>query len=283
MPRQSSVGRDTSAAFEPSGIVTLVTDFGLRDPFVGVMHGQVLVRYPAARIIDLTHGISPQAIDEAGFWLARSFRYFPLGTVHVAVVDPGVGTDRGVALLEAAGHVLLAPDNGLLGAVVQRTSGDTVRARRLAPQILESLGIHDLSATFHGRDLFAPLAGELASGRAAPAQLGPVASALVAGEEYAVNVTPEGIVGRVVTTDHFGNLLTNIEAEVLASCTRPRVRIGTLELTLQRTYGDVEPGEYVALVNSFGVLEVARSGGNAAVSLGIERGAQVRVHTTKPS
>ena len=260
--------------------MTLTTDFGLRDPFVGVMHGQVLARHAAARIVDLTHGISPQAIDEAGFWLSRSFRYFPAGTVHVAVVDPGVGTDRGVALLEAAGHVLLAPDNGLLSAVVQRSAGDTIRARGLDPQVLESLGIGDLSATFHGRDLFAPLAGELASGRAAPDQLGPLVPALVPGEEFGVTLTPDGIAGRVVTTDHFGNLLTNIEAEVLVQFIDPHVRIGALELTLQRTYGDVEPGDYMALVNSFGVLEIARCNGNAAASLGIGRGAQVRVRAT---
>lgn len=261
--------------------MTLTTDFGLRDPFVGLMHGQVLQRHATARIIDLTHGISPQAIDEAGFWLSRSFRYFPMGTVHVAVVDPGVGTDRGIAIVEVAGQVLLAPDNGLLGAVVQRSAGDTIRTRRLAPQILESLGIHDLSATFHGRDLFAPLAGELASGRAAPDTLGPAVSALVAGEACAATVSADGIVGRVVTTDHFGNLLTNVEAEVLARFIDPQVRIGPLELPLRRTYGDVQPGDYVALVNSFGVLEVAQRDGNAAASLAIARGAQVWVRAPK--
>src|SRR5579884_3379024 len=131
----------------PSGIVTLTTDFGLEDPFVGVMKGRILGRFPAARLIDVTHAIPPQRPAEAGFWLARCFEYFPPGTVHVAVVDPGVGTARGIVCLVARGHALLAPDNGLLAPIASRCADAeifSVAAARLA-----AIGVREVSATFH--------------------------------------------------------------------------------------------------------------------------------------
>jgi hypothetical protein len=128
-----------SPGFAASGVVTLTTDFGLKDPFVGVMKGRLVTHFPQVRIIDLTHEIPAHWPAEAGFWLARSFRYFPRGTVHVAVVDPGVGSAREIAAVEAEGHLFLAPDNGLLAAVFE--AAESVTARHVAEPLLARLGI----------------------------------------------------------------------------------------------------------------------------------------------
>jgi len=170
---------ETSGVFRASGVVTLTTDFGLRDPFVGVMKGQVLLRFPEARLVDLTHEIEAHWPAEAGFWLARSYRYFAPGTVHVAVVDPGVGSARAIAAVEAEGHAFLAPDNGLLAPVLE--SAQAPVSRRVSDEVLRRIGVGVVSATFHGRDIFAPLAAEMAAGRLAPADLGAVVDDLVPG------------------------------------------------------------------------------------------------------
>ncbi len=265
-----------STPFQPSGIVTLTTDFGHRDPFVGVMKGQVLCRVPAARLVDLTHEVPAHWPAEAGFWLGRSFRYFPPGTVHVAVVDQGVGSSRDIAVVEAEGHLFLAPDNGLLAGVLERLECTPV-LRRLEDSVLLELGILKPSATFHGRDIFAPLSAELAAGRLRPECLGPVVRELVSGGLPGPLLAGEQLSGAVVTVDHFGNLLTNLDASLVAQVATPVVRAGGQEIELRRTYSDVLPGEYVALINSFGVLEVARAQKSAAEGLGLGRGAPIVV------
>ncbi len=141
---------------QPSGVITITTDFGHQGPFVGVMKGRILSRFSEAKIVDLTHEIVVHWPAEAGFWLARSFEYFPPGTVHVAVVDPGVGTSRDIVAIMARGHVFLAPDNGLLAPIVGRNPDAT--AVRLNASRLARFGISRPSATFHGRDIFAPIA-----------------------------------------------------------------------------------------------------------------------------
>jgi hypothetical protein len=263
-----------SLPFQPSGVITLTTDFGHKDPFVGVMKGQVLCRFPAARLVDLTHEIQVHWPAEAGFWLGRSFGYFPLGTVHVAVVDPGVGSSRDIAVVEAEGQLFLAPDNGLLGGVLARLESTPI-LRRLDDSTLRALGIHRPSATFHGRDIFAPLAAELAAGRLHPEALGPVIPALVPGWLDQPVLAGGQLSGAVMTVDHFGNLLTNLDAWLVAQVATPVVCVGGREIPLRRTYSDVTPGEYVALINSFGVLEVARAENSAADGLGVGRGAPV--------
>jgi len=265
------------AHFRASGVISLTTDFGTRDPFVGVMKGQVLRRFESARIVDLTHEVLAHWPAEAGFWLSRSFRYFPAGTVHVAVVDPGVGSSREIAVLEAEGHLFLAPDNGLLASVVERAAPPLVR-RHLAGEVLAGLGLAKPSATFHGRDIFAPIAAEVAAGRLEPAALGAVVEELIPGWLEEPTVGTGQVSGVVVTIDHFGNLITNIDGDLLAPLRLPAVRVGGQELPLRRTYAEARPGEYLALVNSFGVLEIARAEQSAAVGLGLARGAPVVVH-----
>jgi S-adenosyl-L-methionine hydrolase (adenosine-forming) len=261
--------------FLPSGIITLTTDFGLRDPFVGVMKGRILARFDAATVVDLTHEVPAQAVEEAGFWLARSFDTFPPGTVHVAVVDPGVGTARAVLCAQIAGHLLLAPDNGLLGAFPVKGFEPAVRA--LSQAAVASLGIRAVSATFHGRDIFAPVAAELAAGRCAPDALGALVSDWQRGRHDPPTRHEGTLQGRVVTIDRFGNLITNIEGTTLASLSRPEVRIGARVAPLHRTYGEARPGDLLALVNAFGVLEVAIAQGCASEQLGLGRGTLVQV------
>ena len=259
----------------PSGVITITTDFGHQGPFVGVMKGRILTRYPAARIIDLTHEIVVHWPAEAGFWLARAFGFFPPGTVHVAVVDPGVGTSRDILVASGGGHFFVAPDNGLLAPVASRNPG--TQLIRLSSAGLARLGITHPSATFHGRDIFAPIAAELAAGRVAPAELGAAVDTLVPSWVEDPAVEASSVSGVVITIDHFGNLITNIDAALLERFRMPLVHAGNHAFPLLRTYGDTRPGEYLALVNSFGVVEIARAEHSAAEGLGLSRGAPVVV------
>lgn len=259
----------------PCGVITVTTDFGHQGPFVGVIKGCILTRFPEARIIDLTHEIVVHWPAEAGFWLARAFGYFPTGTVHVAVVDPGVGTSRNILAVRAGGHYFLAPDNGLLAPVVAR-AGDTLMVRLGAAQ-LAHLGVQRPSATFHGRDIFAPVAAELAAGRVAIEGLGEVVPTLVPSWVEDPTIESRSVSGVVITIDHFGNLITNIDAALIERFRLPLVHAGNHAFPLLRTYGDARPGEYLALINSFGVLEIARAENNAAEGLGLSRGAPVVV------
>ena len=263
-----------SEHFVASGVVTVTTDFGHRGPFVGTMKGVIVSRFAAARIVDLTHEAQVHWPPEAGFWVARSYHYFPHGSVHLAVVDPGVGTDRSVLLAVGDGHAFLAPDNGLLAEVIERT--DAV-VRHVDNAVIEAYRLADTSATFHGRDIFAPLAAALAAGTLAPQACGlPVT-------DYVPSIIepPESrngqLSGVVITSDHFGNLITNLAAADLAAFRRPLVHAGGHTIAVRRTYGDVAPGELLALINSFGVLEIARAEQDATQFLGLGRGAPIRV------
>ncbi len=260
-----------SPAPTPSGVITLLTDFGLSDPFVGVMTGVILSRFPGARVVDLCHGIPAQAIAEAAFWLERCYHWFPPGTVHVAIVDPGVGSARRILAAALNGHYFLVPDNGLLGQRLQDSPGS-----RLHEVDLARLGLATPSATFHGRDVFAPLAAALASGAQRLDFLGPSAVArpcLLA----APVVTPESISGEVVTIDRFGNLLTNLDAPLALAAQATHVEVAGRRIPLHRTYSDIGHGQLLALVNAFGVIEIAERDGSAEHTLGIGRGAQVRL------
>jgi len=258
-----------------NGIITLTTDFGLSDPFVGVMKGQILARFSDVKLVDLTHDILAHWPAEAGFWLSRSYQYFPRGTLHVAVVDPGVGTQRDIVFIETDGHMFMAPDNGLLAAL--RTSGTERRIHRLDFSRLAHLGIGLPSATFHGRDIFAPLAAEIAAGRCRPASIGTEIDDLVPAWVEEPVATADQVSGTVITIDHFGNLITNIDAALIKRFRTPIVRTGAHEFLLGRTYGDRRPGEYLALVNAFNVVEIARAEQSAAEGLGVGRGAPVTV------
>jgi S-adenosyl-L-methionine hydrolase (adenosine-forming) len=260
---------------KPSGVITITTDFGHQGPFVGVMKGCILTRFPEARLVDLTHEIVVHWPAEAGFWLARAFPFFPVGTVHIAVVDPGVGTSRDIVAVTAAEHVFLAPDNGLLAPIVAQHPQATVI--RLGAQQLAHYGVHRPSATFHGRDIFAPIAAELAAGRCVPAELGSPAPSLVPSWVDEPTVDSSGVTGVVITIDHFGNLISNVNGSAIGRFRQPVVTAANRTFPLGRTYGDAQPGDYLALVNSFGVVEIARAQSSAAEGLGLSRGAPVSV------
>jgi S-adenosyl-L-methionine hydrolase (adenosine-forming) len=259
----------------PSGVITITTDFGHQGPFVGVIKGVILSRFREARLIDLTHEILVHWPAEAGFWLARSYHYFPPGTVHVAVVDPGVGTSRSIVAVAAGGHYFLAPDNGLLAPVVSRAR--EAQIIRLGNAQLQRITAVRPSATFHGRDIFAPVAAELAAGRVRLAELGEPLDTLVPSWVDEPTIETRSVAGVVITIDHFGNLITNIDAPLIERFRVPIVHAGRHAFSLLRTYGDAQPGDYLALVNSFGVVEIARAENSAAEGLGLSRGAPIVV------
>jgi S-adenosylmethionine hydrolase len=263
------------SATAPSGVITITTDFGHQGPFVGVMKGAILSRFAAARLVDLTHEVLVHWPAEAGFWLSHAYQYFPAGTVHVAVVDPGVGTARAILAVAADAHLFLAPDNGLLAPLVARAHG--ARIVRLSSQGLAHLKIQRISATFHGRDIFAPVAAELAAGRVELEALGEPVTTIVPSWVEEPSVETRSVTGLIITQDHFGNLITNIPGSLIERFRLPLVHAGNHALRLLRTYGETRPGEYLALVNSFGVIEIARAEGSAAEGLGLGRGAPVIV------
>ncbi len=243
----------------PSGIVALLTDFGLADPYVGIMKGAVLRASPKVQIVDVTHDVAPQDVEAGAFFVGALVGRFPSGTVHVAVVDPGVGTARRLLAVAAHDAYWLGPDNGVLGAV---TAGE-VRAIDVV-----HLGIRPESNTFHGRDILAPVAAWLAAGRYGFASLGPLVA-------DAVRRPTGGGSARVVHVDRYGNLVTNVPAAALAGV--GAVRVGGQVVPLRRTYGDAPPGGLVALVGSYGLLEVAKNGGDAARATGSGRGAPIEL------
>lgn len=258
--------------------ITLTTDFGDCGPFVGVMKAVIEAHAPEARIRDLTHRITPCQPGEAGFWLARCWRYFEPGSVHVAVVDPGVGTGRAILAGEHGGHVFLAPDNGILPMIVPAaTPLHTVSEAWLARQ-----GWSTPSRTFHGRDIFAPLAAAILTRRVILPDLGPVCSNPVAAAIPDAVIGQGRITGRVVAIDTWGNLITNIEAGALTGLREVRVTVGHRDLPLTETYGAAAPGTLLALISSFDVLEIAWREGNAAAMLNLGHGAPVTV-TGKPA
>ncbi|MGE3175104.1 MAG: S-adenosyl-l-methionine hydroxide adenosyltransferase family protein [Planctomycetota bacterium] len=258
----------------PSGIVVLLTDFGSRDPYVGLMKGMALRAYPKAQIVDLTHDVEPQDVALGAFFLRVAAGRFPGGTVFVGVVDPGVGTERRALCALAHDSYWLAPDNGVLSEVLDgaqpgiqpgiQPGGHPQEVRQLD---LQHLRLSPASRTFHGRDVFAPVAGALAGARFGFSSVGPRCLDPVRGKPLTTG-TP-----RVVHVDSFGNLVTNVPATAIA--TVRSVRIGDRSMPVRGTYADAAPGALVCLINSYDLLEIAENQGSAAATLGCGRGAAV--------
>lgn len=256
---------------KPSGVITITTDFGHKGPFAAVMKGVILGRFREARVVDLAHDIPAQWPPEAGFWVSRSYRWFPPGTVHLAIVDPGVGTERDILIVDYDSHVFMAPDNGLLAQLIDGADG--ARVLRLDATKLEALELPSPSATFHGRDIFAPLAAELAAGRIAATDIGEPVNDWVPGWIDEPEILAGKVSGVIVTIDTFGNLISNIDASLVEPFKEPVAEIAGHQIPMLSTYGRARPGDFLALVNSFGVVEIARAEGSAAEGLGSERGA----------
>jgi S-adenosylmethionine hydrolase len=260
-------------------VVTLTTDFGLDDGFVGIMKGVLATRAPGAVVIDVTHGIAPQDVLAGALVLARAAPYFPPGTIHVAVVDPRVGTARRPLCVVAAGALFVGPDNGLLSLATSVDAG--ARAIHVTD---ERLFLSPRSATFHGRDVFAPVAAALASGTD-PGTLGPVVHDAVRLALPDVVVEPGRIRGQVLYIDRFGNLVTNVPETALAAFPRERVSTtiaGRCIDGLSVTYGAVDPGALVVVVGSWGLVEIAARDGSARAALGAAVGDAVVIGERSP-
>lgn len=258
---------------QPSGVITITTDFGHKGPFAAVMKGVIISRFPAAQVIDLAHDIPAQWPPEAGFWVSRSYQYFPRGSVHIAIVDPGVGTERDILIVEYDGHYFMAPDNGLLAQMLD--DADDAAVFKLDINALDRLGIGVPSATFHGRDIFAPIAAELAAGTTRPVAIGKATCEWIPAWLDAPEAIDGSVSGVIVTVDTFGNLISNIDATLIDGFAEPVAHIAGHQIRMLTTYGRAKPGEYLALINSFGVVEIAKAEGDAADGLGSERGAPV--------
>ncbi len=253
-------------------IITLLTDFGLQDPYVGIMKGVIFGLCPEVRIVDITHGIPPQDVRAAAFVLAESVRYFPAGTVHCAVVDPGVGSSRAVLAAEAGGHLFTAPDNGILDMVFEQHPDHRVHEITDPDCFLKKI-----SQTFHGRDKFAPAAAHLALGRS-PELMGPPVSDPVRLKVHRPAVETDKITGEIIYIDRFGNGVTNIGHDLIDS--RGPVTVNTAGQSIPgpvNSYMDADRKSPLAIIGSFGRLEIAVREGNAAEQLGLKTGERVDV------
>ena len=248
-----------------SPLITLTTDFGDASPYVAVMKGVILTIAPNACILDLTHRIRPQDLRHASYFLGTALPYFPPGTIHVAVIDPGVGSDRAALGVEVGGQILLGPDNGLFTNAIHRFGEPEVRTLTN-----RSLWRDTVSDTFHGRDIFAPVAAHLARG--VPfADIGPIAPTWVTLPAHSAVRWHDRCEGEVQHVDDFGNLITNIPAEMVKSLPVKVSLRGEAEHPLRwvKTYADAAPGDIVCLFSSDGFFEIAEVNGNAAQRLGL--------------
>jgi S-adenosyl-L-methionine hydrolase (adenosine-forming) len=254
-------------------IITLLSDFGLEDGYAASMKGVILEICPAARIIDVTHLIPPQDVRAGAYVLASVFRYFPKGTIHLAVVDPGVGTGRKPLAVRCSAGFFAGPDNGLFSLVLE--SERDWEARSIEnPAFVRP----EASRTFHGRDIFAPAAAHLACGTPFDS-IGPRVSPVLAGWGM-VEAEGDEVRGKVLHTDRFGNAITNVRTEHLertAPLSHWTVRAADCILdSVSETYSDVLPGQVLALAGSSGYIEIAVNRGSAAALFGLRPGEKVR-------
>ena len=275
-------------------LVTLTTDFGTADSYVGSMKGVILTIVPAARLVDISHQIAPQSVRQAAYVLYTAYPFFPSHTVHLVVVDPGVGSSRRAIAVRTPAGTFVGPDNGVLSYVMTREPVEAI-VELSDPRYRLS----QVSHTFHGRDLFAPAAAHLAAGIPISA-LGPPVRDPVTLPRPRLDIAGDSITGQVLHADHFGNVITSIgrltwERQGLAlaptfqnteadeqtrfEADRATITAGKEKLVgIHSTYAQVEPGETLALVGSAGHLEIAVREGSAADRLGLQPGDPVTVH-----
>lgn len=254
-------------------LLTLTTDFGLSDHYTGTMKGVILSRCPDAAIIDISHEIPAFSVYAAAYTIDQAARFFPSGTVHVIVVDPGVGTERKAIVAEAGGQTFVAPDNGVLTMVLNRSEGSVVH------EIANSaLFVHPVSNTFHGRDIFAPVAAAIASGRTQPVGAGPRLQQV----QMLPDIEPEQIdadvwKGMILSVDHFGNVITNFPSAEFEG-KHFTLRLGDASISgLFRSFGHAPEGELFAYFGSSGFIELGINQASAADALAIQPEADIEL------
>jgi S-adenosylmethionine hydrolase len=259
-------------------IITILTDFGMEDYFVGTMKGVMLARNPKIVIVDITHAIPPHDIRAGAFTLGAFYPYLPPGSIHLAVVDPGVGSDRRPVVVEAEGHLFVGPDNGLFSIILDRDPVARVRHVTSSEYFLPSR-----SSTFHGRDIFAPVCAALSLG-VAPERFGPIVTDPVRFQFTQAEVAPDGtMLGSIIHVDHFGNCVTNFAWDRIREQLSGRsMRLQVKEFTIDRLvthYGEAsgQPLEPFLIAGSAGFLEISLWCSSAARKLNIAAGEPVRL------
>lgn len=267
-------GADEGCDYQAVNLITFTTDFGTRDWFVGTMKGVALGINPRATLVDITHEIPPGDVRAGAFALAASYRYFPKGTVHVVVVDPGVGSARHAIAVKTTDYIFVGPDNGVLSFALAR---EKIKAVRRINN--EKLFRHPVSRTFHGRDIFAPVAAHLSRGFAI-AKVGPSAPDFIRVPWPQPVVHRGSIEGEVIHVDHFGNAITNIDSESLKRLDKQSATVlvkNRVRCPLANHFEAVPKGKPVALPGSSGLLEIAINQGSAVHKLRLKCGTPVRL------
>ena len=280
-----------------SPIITLTTDFGTSDVYVGLMKGVILNINPNVQIVDITHAIPPQNIHEAAFTIQAAYRYFPKGTIHVIVVDPGVGSERQAIVCQTDRAFFVCPNNGVLSYLLQDIEAEGICAPEAVVIENPDYLLPQVSNTFHGRDIFAPAAAHLSLGIPL-AQIGIPTHNLIRFPAPAICISEDILTGQIINVDSFGNLITNISENALAafllSSKSNKNTVGQLDKCamsakfeimagytslkkLNISYAESEAGEPLAIIGSFGALEIAVNMGNAQTQLGLKKGDTVIV------
>jgi len=257
-------------------VITLLTDFREKDGYIGIMKGVIECIAPGTRVIDLSHEIRPQNVKEAAYLLGRSYPYFPSGSIHCCVVDPGVGTSRHGMAARLGDQFFVGPDNGLFSIlyIEQLKKGAAIKTVMLSNPEYQ---LSQVSHTFHGRDIFAPAAAHLAAGVDIGA-LGEEIEEPVLLDLPQPSIEDEEWNGEIIHVDAFGNLASNIRFPSFSTDSAVRITIGDFtNIPLIKTFGDAYPGEVVAVIDSFGYLTVSVVNGNASLELGLGTGERIRV------
>ena len=266
-------------------IITITTDFGTDDEYAGIMKGVILSLNPSAVIVDITHHIDPQDLVQAAYTIYSSYRFFPQGTVHVVVVDPTVGSDRNIIAFKIMDHIFLAPDNGVLTLLINERNINSIARIDNTSYFLDPV-----SRTFHGRDIFAPVSAHLSMGVPIKKLGTPVAKKnLICLSILEPYFSDNGeLVGSIVSIDHFGNLITNINLDYLEKIdnTVPGkklcINLGGDKISgLSPNYNSTTPGHPLAIIGSRGYLEISVNGGNAANHFMVEKSDIVRISKVK--
>ncbi len=257
-------------------MISLTSDFGLKDPYVAEMKAAIFSICPSATIIDVTHGVEKFDFRTGAFMLASAAPYFPKGTVHMAVVDPGVGTPRRSIIVATDQALFVGPDNGLLILAAESQGINQMRqieSRRLM--------LPHVSSTFHGRDIFAPAAAHLANGVSLE-EFGPQITEVVKPQFTKVTHTKDALTGEVLHVDDFGNIITNMHVRDVEAFRDDIIQVevaiaAPLQMKLSTTYGDVKPSQPLALIGSQGYLEIALNQGDAATRFGAKLGDKITI------